>query len=180
MRSFIRAIHRDAGYLAVGLTLVYALSGLAVNHIADWDPNFRSFERVHEIAIPAGDDATQSNAVLSALKISQPPREIYRASAHLLEISFDKRTLHVDTESGRVVDEGQEPRFFLRAANWLHLNRGKKAWRWFADSYAVGLLLLAATGIFMLPGKRGIRGRGAILIAFGVALPTIYLALAGP
>ena len=43
-RPWLRAIHRDVGYLAVGLTFVYALSGLAVNHIADWDPNFTNYD----------------------------------------------------------------------------------------------------------------------------------------
>ena len=28
-------IHRDVGYLVVGLTLIYAISGIAVNHIDD-------------------------------------------------------------------------------------------------------------------------------------------------
>ena len=41
----LRALHRDFGYIAVGLTFIYALSGLAVNHIADWDPNFENYER---------------------------------------------------------------------------------------------------------------------------------------
>jgi hypothetical protein len=179
-RSWVRAIHRDAGCLAVGLTIVYALSGLAVNHIADWDPSFVSYARVHELGPLDASDAAVAQRVLSALGVDAAPREVYRASPTRLEIGLDKRTIHVDTASGRVVDEGQRPRFFLRAANWLHLNRGKKAWRWFADGYAVGLLLLAGTGIFMLPGRRGLALRGAILIAAGVALPTVYLALAGP
>ena len=179
-RPWLRAIHRDVGYLAVGLTLVYALSGLAVNHIADWDPNFKSYEHTQRVALPLpADDTAASRQVLGALHIAGEPRDVYRASPTQLEISFDKRTVHVDTTTGRVVDEGQEPRFFLRTANWLHLNRGKKAWRWFADSYAVFLLYLALSGIFMLPGKRGIRGRGAIFVLLGIALPLGYLALAG-
>src|SRR5262245_24029094 len=43
-RAWLRAVHRDVGYLAVGFTIIYALSGIAMNHIADWDPNFRSSE----------------------------------------------------------------------------------------------------------------------------------------
>ena len=179
-RPWLRSLHRDAGYLAVGLTVVYALSGLAVNHIADWDPNFSSYERVRTVAVPLPpDDAAAARVVLAALGITQPPREIYRASATQLEIGLDKRSLHVDTHSGRVVDEGQEPRWFLRAANWLHLNRGKKAWRWFADGYALFLLFLAGSGIFMLPGRRGLVGRGGVLVLVGVALPLAYLALVG-
>ena len=173
MRSTIRALHRDLGYLAVGLTVVYAVSGLAVNHVADWDPNFKHSQRVVELGGPA-----DQSRVLSALAIHETPREVYQAGPDQLEISFDKRSLHVNTRTGRVVDEGDSPRFFLRAANWLHLNRGKKAWRYFADSYAAGLLLLALSGIFMLPGKRGIRGRGAVFVAIGVAVPLLYLAFA--
>jgi hypothetical protein len=179
-RPLLRALHRDAGYLVVGLTFVYALSGLAVNHVGDWDPSFRSYERVHELgrALPA-DDRAAADAVRAALGIAAAPRDVYRASGSQLDVVFDKRTLHVDTATGRVIDEGQEARWFLRVANWLHLNRGKKAWRWFADGYACVLLLLATSGMFMLPGRRGLRGRGAVLVAVGVAVPLAYLALAG-
>jgi hypothetical protein len=179
-RFWLRSLHRDAGYLAVGLTLVYAISGLAVNHVADWDPSFKSYERVRAVSLPLpSDDAAAAAEVQKALGIAQAPRDVYRASATQLEIAFDKRSLHVDTQSGRVVDEGQEPRWFLRAANWLHLNRGKKAWRWFADSYACFLLFLAVSGMFMLAGRRGLVGRGGVLVAIGVAIPLTYLAVVG-
>jgi hypothetical protein len=48
-RGWLRAIHRDVGYLAVGLTLIYAMSGLAINHIQDWDPNFTTYEKTSTI-----------------------------------------------------------------------------------------------------------------------------------
>ena len=32
-RAWLRAVHRDFGYLAVGLTMIYAFSGIAINHI---------------------------------------------------------------------------------------------------------------------------------------------------
>ena len=43
--AWLRAVHRDIGYLAVGFTVIYALSGIAMNHIDDWDPNFQATER---------------------------------------------------------------------------------------------------------------------------------------
>ncbi|RYE79999.1 MAG: hypothetical protein EOO74_02835, partial [Myxococcales bacterium] len=68
-RAWVRAIHRDAGYLAVGLTLVYALSGLAVNHISDWDPNFRNHEVTHQVGPLTGDDdEATGRLVLEKLK----------------------------------------------------------------------------------------------------------------
>lgn len=179
-RPLVRSLHRDLGYLAVGLTFVYALSGLAVNHIPDWDPSFESFRAVHQVGGPlAGDDKAVAASVLQKLHIDRPVREVYRASADQLEVRVDGSALHVNPVTGRVVEEGQRPRFFLRVANWLHLNRGKTAWRLFADAYAVGLLCLAVSGLFMLPGRNGIAGRGAILVALGVAIPVLYLVLSG-
>lgn len=178
-RPWLRAFHRDIGYFLVGLTFVYALSGLAVNHVADWDPSFRQVERTHELGGPlTGSDTAISQQVLRRLEIEQAPREVYRAEQQL-EIVFDQRTLHVDLARGRVVEEGQEPRPFLRLANWLHLNRGKKAWTIVADAYAVLLLFLACSGLLMIPGRKGLIGRGAVMALAGVAVPVLYVVLSG-
>ncbi len=174
-RPLLRAIHRDVGYTAVGLTFVYALSGIAVNHIAQWDPNFHDVTAVHEVGAPLpADDQEAAHEVCAKLGVTETPREVYREGDEL-EILFEHRTLHVTTGSGHVVDEQQQPRFFLRAANWLHLNRGKKGWTYFADSYAAGLLLLATSGLFMIPGRKGLVGRGLFFVAAGIAAPIVYL-----
>lgn len=176
-RALLRAVHRDVGYTAVGLTFVYAVSGLAVNHVASWDPNFANTTSTHELGAPLpDDDAAAKRLVLSKLGITDEPREVYREGDEL-EVIFEHRTLHVTTATGHVVDEEQKPRFFVRAANFLHLNRGKKAWTWFADSYAVGLLFLATSGMFMIAGKKGLFGRGMFFVIAGVAVPLVYLAL---
>ena len=72
-RPALRALHRDIGYLAVGLTFVYALSGLAVNHIADWDPNFDNYEARHQVATPLPDGGTSSRRLGSRLCTSSAP-----------------------------------------------------------------------------------------------------------
>jgi hypothetical protein len=178
-RAVLRALHRDIGYSAVGLTIVYALSGLAVNHVADWDPNFRNIRATHELgaALP-DDDAAAEKRVLEGLAIRTKPREVYREGDEL-ELLFEHRTLHVAVATGHVVDEEQRPRPALREFNFLHLNRGKKAWKYFADAYAVGLLFLAVSGLFMIAGRKGVVGRGAFFVAAGVALPVAYLVWAG-
>jgi hypothetical protein len=178
LRPWLRALHRDCGYLAVGLTLVYAASGIAVNHIADWDPNFTSYERSHALGGPiGGDDEAAARSVLAKLAIHEQPREVYKSDDDTLDITFDKRTLHVTLSSGHVLEQGQEPRFFLRTANYLHLNRGKPAWKYVADTYCAVLLFLACSGMFMLKGRTGLAGRGLILIGIGVAVPVLYVTL---
>ena len=185
----MRAIHRDLGYVAVGLTFVYAISGLAVNHIADWDPNFHNTSRELDVQVPPGEhtDDELAAVVAASARITDKPKEVYREGDDL-EILYDHRTLHVslttlaaEARTVHVLEERQEPRFFVRVANWLHLNRGKKAWKYFADAYAAGLLLLATSGLFMLPGKKGLVGRGAVFVGVGVAIPLLYVILSrGP
>jgi hypothetical protein len=178
VRSWLRALHRDAGYLAVGLTVIYAVSGIAVNHIADWDPNFTSYERSHTLGGPiTGDDQAAARKVLAKLAIHGQPREVYRSDDDTLDITFDERTLHVTLSSGRVLEQGQRSRLFLRTANYLHLNRGKPAWKYIADLYAVMLLFLASSGLFMLKGRKGLAGRGWILVGLGIAVPILYVTL---
>lgn len=179
-RPWLRAFHRDAGYLVVGLTFVYALSGLAVNHIDDWDANFVSYERVHQLGGPLpSEDQAAADLVRARLDIETAPDEIFRLDEHELEILFDERTLTVRLDTGEVRDTGRDSRFFIRAANWLHLNRGKQAWTYIADGYAGLLLFLALSGMFMLPGRKGLLGRGGLLVAIGAAVPILYVTLSG-
>lgn len=177
-RPLVRSLHRDCGYLAVGLTVVYALSGLAVNHVADWDSNFIRYRRQHTLqgALPP-DERSAAREVLNRLRIEGAPQKVERYAPDELRIQLENRTLTVNPETGRVVEEGQKPRPFFRAANWLHLNRGKKAWTVVADLYAVGLLFLALSGMFMLPGRNGLAGRGGLLVLLGAAIPILYVLL---
>lgn len=179
MRPWVRALHRDAGYFVVGFTLIYAISGLAVNHIGDWDPNFRQVDRTHQLSLPKGNDAQLTAFVLDALRVKERPEEVTRIDAGLLEIRLAERTLQVEQERGVVREEGQSPRFFLRIANYLHLNRGKQAWRYIADIYAILLIGLAISGLFMIPGRKGFLGRGAIIASTGALIPAIYVLLSG-
>jgi hypothetical protein len=180
LRPWLRAFHRDIGYFAVGLTIVYACSGIAVNHLKDWDPNFKQVNLTHQLTLPlpSDDDAAAKSALVS-LNVHEEPREVYRESEQRLDLVFDKRTFHVDTTTGVVHEEGQAARPILRAANWLHLNRGKRAWTYVADFYAAFLLFLAVSGLFMIPGKKGLLGRGALIAIAGAAVPVLYVVLSG-
>lgn len=179
-RPYLRALHRDFGYFVVGLTLIYALSGLAVNHIDDWEPNFVEFERTVQLdqALPEDDEAA-SQLVAQALDIADANTDAYRSEGELELLYGDDRQVIVDLNTGEALERGRRSRFFFRVANWLHLNRGKKAWTFIADGYAILLLYLAGSGLFMLPGKKGLRGRGWVLVFAGIALPSAYVLLSG-
>src|SRR5579872_1781489 len=99
-RLLLRAVHRDVGYTAVGLTFVYALSGLAVNHVADWDPNFENTTATHELGrpLPEADDQAR-RLVIDTLGIRDTPKEVYR-EGDAFELLFEHRTLHVTSATG--------------------------------------------------------------------------------
>ena len=178
-RPRLRSLHRDVGYLLVGLTFVYAASGLAVNHIEDWDPNYTQWERTHALAAPLPEDEqAAAQAVLDQLEIDEMPIDVFLYEQEL-EIQLASRSLFVDGNAMTILDRGQKPRPLLRLANWLHLNRGKQAWTVVADAYAVLLLFLACSGMLMLPGKKGMAGRGWILVLIGAAVPIGYVVLSG-
>ncbi len=186
LRKWLRAIHRDAGYFVIGLTLVYAVSGIAVNHLADWDPNF---EQVDRVVVLGEFDASGQLKPLGPEKFSRrlgerfqtqgPPIDIYEEEAGALEITFEETTLYVDLLKNEVRQEGQRPRFLLRVINWLHLNRGKAAWTYIADLYAAILLYLAISGYFMLPQKKRFLNRRELFVILGIALPVLYVLFSG-
>lgn len=178
-RAWLRALHRDIGYLAVGFTVLYAVSGIAMNHIDDWDPNFHASERTLKIA-PIGADASNDVAVArlgAATGVAGKPEDVYRAGDEIRVRYADGIKVTAIGETATV--QIRRDRFFFRVADWLHATRGKQAWKYIADAYAVLLLYLAISGIFMIKGKLGLRWRGTILMAAGLLAPVGYIVLSG-
>jgi hypothetical protein len=66
-------------------------------------------------------------------------------------------------------------RSVFRETNYLHLNVPKKVWTYIADIFAAALIYLAVTGIFMIEGEKGIKGRGKWLVGFGLLIPLTFL-----
>jgi len=176
VRKVCRFLHRELGFLAVGLTLVYAISGVAVNHVEDWNPSYE--QTVTRWTIPApgtGPTDEVAPAVLERLALTEPVRNVWRASDEQLRVIVDSGTLDVDLRTGGVVSSRLAPRPLLRDVNFLHLNQGKGVWTWIADVYAGILVILALSGILLVKGRRGLAGRGGVLMSLGVLLPVVWV-----
>jgi hypothetical protein len=177
LRKLIIATHRDVGYFFAGLTVIYAVSGIAVNHIEDWNPSY--VVRTDEIelgSVPSGATDEIAAEVLRRMGVEEPPTSVVRMAPDQLKVFLDNRNLTVSLPDGRCVDERVRRRYALWEANFLHLNRGKGVWTWLADVYAVGMLVLACTGIFIITGRKGLGGRGRWLLLAGLVIPIAYLA----
>ena len=177
-RKVCRWLHREAGFLAVGLTLVYAISGIAVNHAHHWDANYSRTEEILQIE-PVGTlpTAEAEPLVLDRLGITGPIKGTWRDSDVLLQIFLEGEQFDVDLATGQVIRRGFAKRPLFFDVNFMHLNSGKQVWTIIADTYAGILILLALTGIFLVKGRKGLSGRGGVTLALGLILPLVYAIL---
>jgi hypothetical protein len=120
-----------------------------------------------------------ARSILTAIGRDEAIEDAYSIDETHLDITLEHSTLYLDTKRRTLREEGQKPRLLLRAANWLHLNRGKKAWTYIADGYAVFLVFLATSGLFMIKGRQGFLGRGGLLALVGALVPILYVTLSG-
>jgi hypothetical protein len=178
-RKLLRAVHRDLGYVAVALTLAYALSGLAVNHLHDWNPNYRFSERSVDIgALPAAASLGELEAQIVA-RLALDPRAVrghVQDRAGELRVFLDEgQEARVELATGRGTLKVITTRAVLFEVNTLHLNNLRGAWTFVADAFAVALMVLAISGMTMMKGERGLFGRGKWFVAAGLAVPVGFI-----
>lgn len=179
-RKIVRIIHRDFGYLAVGLTIVYAVSGIAVNHVGDWNPNY--IIEKSSVEIPIVSDSTMLSPkmimlVTSSLNLTDSLKSSFRSKPLTVDLFYEGKSITADLGKGIATIETINSRRVFRETNFLHLNAPKKLWTYVADGFALVLIFLAITGMFMIKGKKGIKGRGKYLIVIGIVVPILFLIL---
>lgn len=177
-RKTVRILHRDIGYVAIGLIIIYSISGIAVNHVADWNPNYiieNDTTKIESLSDSALTTVKMIEHVSSSILLDDEPVNIFRSGPGTIELFFDGKTIKADLTKGFVVTETVNSRTVIRETNFLHLNAPKKIWTYVADLFAVALIFLAVSGAIMMRGSRGITGRGKWLTAIGFGIPLIFL-----
>ncbi|HNS16820.1 MAG TPA: PepSY-associated TM helix domain-containing protein [Bacteroidales bacterium] len=176
-RRWNNAIHRDFGYFFFGMTVIYALSGIALNHIRDWNPNYIIRNWQVTVNIPEATNYLSEDQVfdiLSQAGLKNEYKKHYFRDKQTLKIFLDhgSATFNLETGTGTVETIRRRPLF--HQVNFLHYNPSTW-WTWFSDIYAGALVLLAITGLFVLRGKNGITRRGAWITLAGIIIPLIFL-----
>lgn len=175
LRRLNRILHRDLGYLFFGMSVIYALSGISLNHIKDWNPNYIVNNEVtySDLTQEIGITEERIFAFLESINERENFKKYYYPNENTLKIFIQNGSVVVNTKTGETQIEKLKRRPIFHQFNYLHYNHSKKLWTWFADLYAVGLLILAIGGLFMIKGKKGITGRGAWLTAIGIIVPLV-------
>lgn len=178
LRKFNRDTHRDLGYFFVALIFVYSISGIAINHINDWNPSYIVDVDTYKTSenISDGVDKAKAKKILKELDISNRYLKHYSPSGDVCKIFVKNGSVLINLQSGEVKTEIIKRRTLFHAVNWLHYNPNK-VWTWISDIFAGALIILAISGMFILKGKNGLKWRGTILIVSGILLPIIFVFL---
>lgn len=179
-RRWLRAIHRDIGYVLTGLTVIYSISGIAVNHADDWNPNYIIEKKITNLKLDNKDlSSTQSlvDAILNKTGDGEKLKNSFRPDSNTIKIFTEKHNINYDLTTGELTREEIKARPILKASNFLHLNTPRKIWTYVADLFAFGLIFLAISGLFMVKGRNGMKWRGTWLTIAGILIPVLFLLL---
>lgn len=76
IRKLLRILHRDFGYFIVGMTIVYGLSGIYLNHRHDFNPDYKIFITDFQVKLPEKDVITEKDQKNMAKKEQNIQRNI--------------------------------------------------------------------------------------------------------
>ncbi|MDD3906888.1 MAG: PepSY-associated TM helix domain-containing protein [Bacteroidales bacterium] len=169
VQRLMRALHRDIGYFAVGITLVYALSGFLLSHKSSFPA---TTTEKHTIELPtnlSGDgfvDYWNANATIRLNRIKESKENI--------ELFLDGGTGDYDKISGKIAYEIYSKRPLIAFLTQLHHNQ-KKGWAYIADIYVFMLSFLAISGLALVNGKNGFYKRGLWIMLSGIIVVLLFV-----
>ena len=180
-RKWSRILHRDVSYLFAGMILIYALSGILMNHRSDLNPHYTVDRYEYKVTADLSDKEKVDKALV--LTLLEPWNEADNYTKHYFPKEGQMKvflkggsSLVVDTKSGEAVYESLKRRLLLSDMVKLHYNPGRW-WTTFSDVFAVCLVLITLTGLVMVKGSKGFWGRGGILFIIGIIVPILFLML---
>ncbi len=179
-RKLNRWIHRELGYLFFGMSIIYGISGIALNHGGHWNPGIVTRSEYFNYTPSLSKDMISRQVVEEILQITGEEKsfkQYYFPNPDYLMIYLKGGHINVNLPTGEISLTRVRNRPVFNEMNYLHYNKPKKLWTWFSDLFALGLVLMAISGLFLVRGKKGINGRGGITTLIGIIIPLIFLTI---
>jgi len=178
LRKWSRILHRDIGFFFIGTTILYGLSGIALNHMSDWNPNYTVELKNFKTSVNLQKTSNPKNNILKFLdevdKRENYKKHYYPNPNNLKIFLKGGSSIIVNITTGKGTAEYLKRRAIFYEANFLHYNPNR-IWTWFSDAFSASLILFAMTSFFMVKGKYGIKGRGGIYTLIGILIPLLFL-----
>jgi len=177
-----RWLHRELGYLFFGMAIIYGVSGIALNHgvARHWDPGIIARSETFHFRAPIPKTEVDREIINELLELCDEKdnyKQYFFPTDEYLMIYLKGGHIDLELASGNVKLTKVRNRPVFKEVNYLHYNKPKKLWTWFSDLFALSMIMLAISGIIMVRGKKGIKGKNAILLAVGILIPLLFLAI---
>ncbi len=160
--QYMRILHRDLGFIAIGLTIVYALSGIALIYR---NLDLLVFPKTIKIQLAPN---------LTADKIGE---ELHLRNFKVTKTEGDTiffRNGNYHSTSGKATYIKYDLIFPINKFRELHMASGNSNVHWFTATYGIILLFLAISSFWMFKPNSRLFKRG-IYLALGGAVLTIIL-----
>jgi uncharacterized protein len=178
IRRLNAATHRDLGYFFSSLIIIYCLSGIALNHIDEWNPDFVITKKTIDLKKTYLQKELNDEIILHYSRlVGENSFKVYDSpTKDQVKIYFENASLHLNfsTRKGNYESVSRRPIFYH--SNIIHRNN-VSGWKWVSDIFALLLIVINVTGLFILKGKHGITGRGKWLMLAGTVPPIAILVI---
>ncbi len=164
-RQLMRSLHRDIGFLMIGITLIYALSGIVLVYR---DTNFLKRERQIEKQLDPNLETDQLGQALRMrmFKVEKTEGDI---------VYFGNGTYNKSTGLAKYSVTSLPA--FLNKINGLHKTTSRGKTHWFTTVFGVLLIFLAISSFWMFKAGSKSFKRGLLFSAIGLLAAVIMLLL---
>ncbi|MFK2823089.1 hypothetical protein ACH5BK_08915 [Arcobacter sp. YIC-80] len=186
----VRSLHRDLGYFVIGLTLIYAITGIVLSGrgLGWFKVEFEDYAVIQKnIAVDSFND--EFKKVVFQGKINEVfPKSSYKdVKKHLNlkptkqddEVMYFKawKSLKVKYEQKSGNLEVKYKGYPVALEVFVHAHKAKhdSAWFYLAIIYSVILSFLAISSFWMVKGKNGFKKRGVYFMLAGFAVVALFL-----
>lgn len=176
IRKLLRILHRDFGYFIVGMTIVYALSGIFLNHRHDFNPDYKIFVSDFQTNFQNRTNLSELEVkeVLQTLDHKVVYKKHYLNNQGLVKVFISNGEIVIDPATGEGRMHYLRKRTIIFGMNKLHTATLGTVWKWVSDLMAVILFFVAVSGLFILKGKRGFNRWGWWLTIGGIVVPLVF------
>jgi hypothetical protein len=167
--------HRRIGLLVTGLLFVFAISGVALNHQSQWDPYYTvSHKReVAEELDPSMDEDELDLYLRKRYSMDEKLTSSIWERPHIVIMAYTNGiSFEIDLNDKSILKVITRKRPVIYNLIHLHLNALKGIWSYFADTFAVALIFLSISGIYLVVGR--FTRIEFIFLIVGVLLPVLF------
>ena len=177
----LRSLHRDFGYFFVGLIIAFCVSGIMINHKSTWNPVRYKF---NSSSVQSGFHLPKGSITAETVKSFNTQNNVdgfmgydFKGDSTLVILyKMANATINLSNGKGTINTWKERPvstQLFL-----LHRSfNGNNWYTFYSDFFALGLIFIASTGMFLMRGKNSFRKRGWLFAIAGIVVPIIALIL---